>query len=358
MNETIYRYSEVNSTFTTELWHREANWATLVKYFTTFRMTNSKSGRLFTGWQMVPHDIAIWMPEGLPRSEQHYSRRKENCFALHFLTLDVDQKFAVMALRGLPIISFNEYAEELAALRLQAIMYTTYSNQCKNHDDEVAPRFRVILPLAQPMLYSAYDCRIPAIKELFPYAAKESFVASQPYYPPIYHIARSGVIQSRIFEGERLDLYDIEIPKDEHGQEIAPQQQSYRPAGGDNKFKSDDIRRVVFEELKKLADNNVFDETLATTRGGNSWLSLGSALFNEGYDLADFQALSWPHASKECERLWRFWRHNRSPVNSGYLINTIRKNGNPRFLESSAAREERNLLGIQKQLKKRNIKVI
>lgn len=206
------RHTWVNNVSTTKVYHETRTWQWVrntVCSFKTVTPDQRNAYRLFTGWRMKPHNEATW-------SNGHYSRCKDNVISVTFLTLDIDNQLS----KGLPYCSYDEalyfFANFLGDDQpLECALYTSYNhlNPEKDATDEHplgVDKVRVVIPLNSEILKADFEARIPALKELFPWAAEESFRLSQPFYPALQHPLRVDRSRSTHVQGRLLDLKTIE----------------------------------------------------------------------------------------------------------------------------------------------------
>jgi hypothetical protein len=193
------RFTKVNSVHTTEVEHLQAAWGDIAA---TVRASHEcepelrEQAPLFTGWQLQDVDPVMKVHSN---GYSHYSRCRENCVALSFLTLDIDNDPS----KGLPYCSYNEALAELDGL--ECLLYSSY-NHLNPAKHGAVDKLRVLLPLAAPLPLLEYQQKWKAAWGLFPYAARESFTPSQPYWPALHHSERAEFVRSTHLEGELLDL--------------------------------------------------------------------------------------------------------------------------------------------------------
>lgn len=196
-----YPHTWVDSFQTTEVAHFESDWAELADKLTTFTTCTADerdSQPLFTGWEMLPHDKAVFV-------KNHYSRRRENCAALQFLTLDVDND---PKHTDRPYWSFDEAIASLDGLT--CLLYSSFNHLNKDKHNGV-DKFRVVIPLLEPVPLPSYLVRAKDAQSVFPSAARESWTPSQPYWPPLQDPNRQHLSRTAVLEGELFDFGSLNI---------------------------------------------------------------------------------------------------------------------------------------------------
>jgi hypothetical protein len=160
---------------------------------------------LFVPFKMVRVEDGAEMQPDYGRGN-FYSRRKTNVIHLSCLTLDIDND----PTKGRPYLSLDDAIQSLNG-RTYAL-YTSYNHQ--NHDPAYlkghCDKYRIILPLLEPVQLEDAVERVEALKQLFPSADPASFVPSQPFFVPIAHPNRAHSYRTAEGTGTRFDLLNVE----------------------------------------------------------------------------------------------------------------------------------------------------
>jgi hypothetical protein len=198
-------YATVNSVRTTKLWNLSAEtFQQIVKqHFSEFKTLTEEerdNEKLIIGWEFVPHHKAIM--KTYDGGFKAYSRCHDNVIALNLLILDVDNDSRTLS----PKITFDEAVQEMQGI--SCYFYTSFNHKNPNKGD--VDRFRIVVEIASPISLADYQkdaapCVGGALQRLFPWAARESFKPSQPFYMPVQAAERKHLSRSLAIQGEPLD---------------------------------------------------------------------------------------------------------------------------------------------------------
>ncbi len=205
------RYAIVNSVRTTQLspMSMETFDQVLKQHFSDFKTITAEQRqyeKLIVGWEFVPQYKAKL--KTYEDGSSHYSRCHDNVIALNFLILDIDNDIKL----ELPKISFDEAVESMQGI--SCLFYTSFNH--KNVDKGGYDRFRIVVELTKPIPLEIYQPSngtngvAGGLQLLFPWAARESFKPSQPFYMPVQVEERKNLSRSLRIHGEPLDWEQVE----------------------------------------------------------------------------------------------------------------------------------------------------
>lgn len=278
---------------------------------------------LFTGCLMKEYADAKHQEWG------GYSRCHNNVIEVPFLVLDVDNQ------KTTEPYTIDDICEALNGI--ECLLYTSYNHRNKDKDNGV-DKVRVIIPFTDPISAEDYQKRMESMRTTFPFAARESFTLSQPYWPPIVHPDRKHLFEYRKLDGELLDwrLFEEEKEREPY---IIPEW----------KRQDNDIQDAL-----SFIPNN--DEDYMT------WLSIGAAIRREmdGEDglmlWKEWSSKSSKYNEKECNRAWiTLNRQSGKIATAGTIFYLAKKNGWVRKIKDTyASRIERlkNAQPIRLELKR------
>lgn len=200
-------YAKVDRVSTTKLWNLTAESFDqfLKQNFAGFKTVTAEQReleKLIVGWEFLPHHKAT-MKE-YSSGFKAYSRCHDNCVAMHVLILDVDND---------PKIDTPKITWEAAVEALQGIscfLYSSFNDRNPEKHGGV-DKFRVIVELSKPIPLRDFDpkdgtaCVAGALQRLFPWAARESFKPSQPFYMMLQAEERASSYRSLRINGDQLD---------------------------------------------------------------------------------------------------------------------------------------------------------
>lgn len=204
-------FSSVNNVRTTEFhrYEEETFDSLLDKFFdgapaVVHSLAERDEAPLLLGWELKPWGEAVKKTNALGREQ--YSRCHANCVAMHFLMLDVDNSPKLPT----PKISWDEAVAKLAGT--SALLYSSYNDRNPDKDGGV-DKFRLVIELTRPIPIERYQdvhdldrpCIGGALQRLYPWAARESFKPSQPFYSPIADAQRLHLFRVQRLRGSPLD---------------------------------------------------------------------------------------------------------------------------------------------------------
>jgi len=196
------RLTRLNAIRTTEVVHIETTWDRLVEVIGTSVECPSDEFRraspLFTGWELKQEQEGAKVTT-TDSGYTFYSRCRENCVALHFLTLDIDND----PLKSSAVMTFEGAVQKLQGL--EALLYTSYNHQNPDKHGGV-DKFRALIPLLAPIPLEEYLKKVSNLRLLFPWAARESFTPSQPFWPAMHAPERANLVDVRMLTGIPFDI--------------------------------------------------------------------------------------------------------------------------------------------------------
>lgn len=195
-----------NKAATTQVKHQSYSWSLLANKLTAKPVITDNretlAWPLFVPFKMTRQEDGARMTE--TAWGEHYHRGKANVEHMDLLVIDIDNDPKHADTR--PYLSFDDAKQALAGLA--CIFYTSFNH--KNPYKHNVDKFRVVLPLLEPVELADVEARKKALSELFPSADPASFTASQPFYVPIAHPDRAALHRCYQGEGEWFDLLALE----------------------------------------------------------------------------------------------------------------------------------------------------
>jgi hypothetical protein len=193
--------------------HIAEPWSAIVERFTkppVIATTRTEKGmNPECRWQLfVPFAMKTWEEGAVsqPYNPTAYSRSGKNVRFADLLVLDIDNDPE----SGRPFLSIAEAREKFAGLA--HVIYGSYNHRnAKKHGG--VDKFRVVLPLVEPVTFEQFKERGQALAELFPFADKCTKAISQPYYVPMAHPDRVDLHEAYSAEGEWFDFLELEVPR-------------------------------------------------------------------------------------------------------------------------------------------------
>lgn len=292
-------FNLVDKINTSSSWRVLTTWVELQQFMSEpVVMTDNerKESPLFTGCLMKDAKDASLQDWG------GYSRCHENVIEVPFLVLDVDNQNTTEP------YTIDDVCKALDGI--ECLVYTSYNHRNKDKDNGV-DKVRVIMPFTDPCSVEEYQKRMESMREAFPFAARESFTLSQPFWPPIVHPDRIELFEYRKLDGEFLDwrMFD---------EWVEPERpiRLFEAAVPDSELRS----------ALQFVPNN--EEPYMT------WLAIGAAIKrecsgDEGLMLwKEWSSRASKYDEKECERAWPTLKRQSGKIATvGTIFYIAKRNG-------------------------------
>jgi hypothetical protein len=224
-------------------------------------------------------------------------RAATNVEAWSMLPVDIDGEQTITEAKAF----FREYTY---------VAYTSF-----NHlKDERTEKFRLFLPLEQPVSHTDFKNRLPAVKAWLGNVDVTSLASARGFYLPSCPRERKDKARRWYHEGRCLDLQAFKVKT-----KTAPTRPPYAAKVSDADV-PEEMRQLLLDQLRGVYLGH-YDE----------WWKVSSAMVSAGFTLADFEyvtinGMMSEKDARDCQRQWdkAVARHHRgTSINPGYLYHLV-----------------------------------
>jgi len=213
--ERQFHITLVDGVKTTQVKHVSEGWYALAHRLTrkptvtedreSLKSLKSLKFPLFVPFKMVTVEDGAVMQPDYGHGKQ-YSRCIANTISADMIVLDIDNDPAKLERTNADPFTIDD--ARVFFNDLSYIIYTTYNH--RNPQKHNVDKFRVILPLTEPVERSDILERKEELIKLFPMVDEMSFTLSQPFYVPIVHPTREKLHKAFFNDGAEFDLFALQ----------------------------------------------------------------------------------------------------------------------------------------------------